>query len=210
MSPQPKDLEGYVRIFSGEGDDGFGTQIFVKRPKELAEALNALPNVSDGASLSPREEEASRLNHFGNNILNALRVQAAHFELNRKRQQYVTRAAFEKTFLDAGFDLIFVEEIPNGYHRPIDPESVNNPWYVFTTCLGRFKVGWRRSVIHLDWAETILRAPRQPFQSLKTVPSGELLFPQESTTRFENGIHAGSYLKLTEYLKVLLSYPGRA
>src|ERR1039458_6097882 len=50
-------------------------------------------------------------------------------------------------------DKIFVEEIPNGYCSKYCSKYCcrEKPWFIVTTSLGRIKIGWRKSVIHIEW-----------------------------------------------------------
>jgi hypothetical protein len=73
-------------------------------------------------------------------------------------------------------DPIFVEAIPNAYcSRPC---CEHLPWFVVTTKIGRFKIGWRKRVISIDYAETIVRT------------RAEDLFGDRTMTRFEMTVHA--------------------
>jgi hypothetical protein len=86
---------------------------------------------------------------------------------------------------------IFVEEVPNGY-APEDPYFKAFPWYVVTTTAGRFKVGWRKRVIHVEWTETLCKL------------TAEQLFPNENVTKHERVIHAWSLEKAQEYISSVL------
>lgn len=87
---------------------------------------------------------------------------------------------------------IFVEEIPNQYcnrwcckHRP---------WFIITTEVGRFRVGWRKRVMSLDWSGTNIGI------------TAEGMFPNENTTRYDKTIHAWSYADLARYVSELIGY----
>lgn len=81
---------------------------------------------------------------------------------------------------------IFVEEIPNGYCK--DWCCQHLPWFVVTTCVGRFAIGWRKRVISIDWSETVGTA------------SYDTLFPNEDTTKGTSYIHAWSIEDAKRYV----------
>jgi hypothetical protein len=71
--------------------------------------------------------------------------------------------------------------------------ALRSPWYVVTTTIGHFKVGWRKRVLVLDWSRT----------TVKVTSTG--LFSHEDTTKGEHMIHCWSYTKATEYLTTIHS-----
>jgi hypothetical protein len=87
--------------------------------------------------------------------------------------------------------LVFVQEIPNGYCNQYCCRHL--PWFIVTTPVGHITIGWRKNVINIDWSNSMLKA------------TAKELFEKEDTTRYDRGIHAWSYEKATEYLKVILS-----
>lgn len=86
---------------------------------------------------------------------------------------------------------IYVEEIPNGYCN--DYCCKHLPWFIVTTTLGRFKIGWRKRVINIDWSET---------RGTKTSTE---LFPHENVTKDERGIHAWGYEEAKAYVAAIIS-----
>jgi len=86
---------------------------------------------------------------------------------------------------------IYVEEIPNGYCG--DYCCKHLPWFIVTTTKGRFRIGWRKRVIHIEWTDTTIK------EDAKT------LFPDEDVTRFDKVIHAWGTEKAQEYINKLLS-----
>ncbi len=84
---------------------------------------------------------------------------------------------------------IYVEEIPNGY----DPELVHHPWLVVTTTIGRFRIGWRKRVIEIDWSET------------RGTEEAQTLFTHEDVTKSGSMIHAWSVEKAKEYIAVIVA-----
>jgi hypothetical protein len=85
---------------------------------------------------------------------------------------------------------IYVEKIHNGY----DPDYfVHNPWLIVTTTVGRFTIGWRKRVIHLEWGD------------VPGAGKGSDLFPDESTTTGDHYIHAWSIEKAKEYVAAVVA-----
>lgn len=86
---------------------------------------------------------------------------------------------------------IYVEEIPNGYGN--DWYYRNRPWYRVTTRIGRIEIGWRKRVISINWADTVVDAKATE------------MFPNEDVTKHDRLIHAWSYEKAKEYILKLHS-----
>ena len=86
---------------------------------------------------------------------------------------------------------IYVEEIPNGYCS--DWCCRHLPWFIITTTIGRFTIGWRKQVISIDWSETINKKP------------ASRLFPSEDVTKEDRLIHAWSLDKAKEYINRIIS-----
>ncbi|MCP4762868.1 MAG: hypothetical protein GY870_13900 [archaeon] len=82
---------------------------------------------------------------------------------------------------------IFVEEIPNEYCS--DWCCRHLPWFIITTTIGRFKIGWRKRVIEIDWSETV------------NTKDSEELFKSEDVTKGEKYIHAWNIDKASEYIE---------
>lgn len=104
-----------------------------------------------------------------------------------KRAQY--RYEIEKIYRDAGIEAIYLEELPNGYCP--DPCCLNKPWFRVTSRIGHVVIGWRKRVMSIDWKDSTIKK------------SGVDIFPDESTTRSETGIHAWTVEKATEYIRRL-------
>ena len=90
----------------------------------------------------------------------------------------------------ANTDLIFMEEIPNGYCSDWCCEHL--PWFIVTTKVGRIKIGNRKRVIEIDWSET-----------LGTKTSDEL-FESEDVTKEKKLIHAWGIEKAKQYINLIL------
>lgn len=86
---------------------------------------------------------------------------------------------------------ILVEEIPNGYCS--DWCCRHLPWFVVTTQIGRFKIGWRKRVILLDWSQTV-----------GTKTSDEL-FKAEDVTKDTRMIHAWSLEDAKRYVETIVA-----
>jgi len=86
---------------------------------------------------------------------------------------------------------IHVEEIPNGYCSRYCCRHL--PWFVITTTIGRFKIGWRKRVIQLDWSET------------NATGSAQGLFPAEDVTKGERMIHAWSLDDARRYINTVIA-----
>lgn len=165
--------KGFVEAYSIEsyGDKGRKThiKIFVDVNRELTETDNN--NISNCA-----------------NDLKVL-LDAETFKTDPSCIQEAIEAKKEILNLFNGRS-IFVEEIPNGYS---DGAYFRNfPWFVVTTNLGRIKIGWRKSVINIDWSDSTIKIKADNF------------FPEEVTTKGDRNIHAWSYEKAQEYIDKIL------
>ena len=123
----------------------------------------------------------------------SLEMETARLDPKTEEFRVKEKAEIEKVFVDAGFPAIFMEPIPNEYFGDNDPWSLRSPWYIVTTRIGHFKVGWRKRVLVLDWERT----------EVKT--TADTLFQNEDVTKGEHMIHCWSYAKATEYLKRVMS-----
>lgn len=86
---------------------------------------------------------------------------------------------------------IRIEHIPNGYCSQAC--CADRPWFLITTSIGTFKVGDRKSVIHLEWTNTDCKKPAR------------VLFMDEDVTKTDYTIHAWSIDKLAEYVRVIVN-----
>lgn len=91
---------------------------------------------------------------------------------------------------------IFVEEIPNGYCSRYC--CAFKPWFVVTTGKGRIKIGWRKSVIHLEWTDSAIG------KTAAEVFPKEEAWPGYETTQYDKVIHAHGYQKAAEYIQRLM------
>ncbi len=92
---------------------------------------------------------------------------------------------FKALFVLAGIAVTNVHELPNGYW----PESYADlrkahPWALMITEYGPIKIGWRKRVLNINWADTGIRT----------------IITEDDTTKDEQMVHAWSYVKALEYL----------
>ena len=86
----------------------------------------------------------------------------------------------------AGLGPIYVREIDNKYCGPkCCPQRV---WLLVTTQLGVIEIGWRKSVMAIDWSASDVKA------------TAEDLFADEKVTKGEKMIHAHDYRAAHRYL----------
>jgi hypothetical protein len=115
-------------------------------------------------------------------------VKAARIEVDEVEQQ---RAQHQRRELLALFPApIFVEAIGNGYCPNACCRHL--PWFVVTTTIGRFKIGWRKRVIELDWSGTL------------ATKTAAVLFPGEEVTKFDRTIHAWGYDAAQQYIAAVI------
>jgi len=98
-------------------------------------------------------------------------------------------------FASAGLDHVFVKEIPNEYWpETYHLERLVNPWYLITTKVGTFKVGWRKRVLNLSWEDTILNV------------DGNKVFNSNEQTCGNNYVHCSNEADLINALVKLMSH----
>lgn len=96
-----------------------------------------------------------------------------------------TETSFREIFAKAGFMFSVMHHLPNGYTH----DSSGPPWFTVETEVGSITLGWRKSVIIIDWSET----PHAGKDILQ-------LFAAEDVTKDKTYIHAWSKEKAVEYL----------
>jgi len=106
-----------------------------------------------------------------------------------KRNAHVDELS--ELFKEAGFDPIYVEVKNNEYCG--ESCCYKYPWVIVTTNKGRIKLGWRKSVMNLDWSDSDLEI------------DGEVMFKGENVTTGKSYIHCWGKEKAVEYLKKLNS-----
>jgi hypothetical protein len=95
----------------------------------------------------------------------------------------MTRQELEAIFLLAGYDIIGLKMLPNGYH----PSYSDTPWWEVETRHGKFVIGWRKRVISIDWS-AIGPQPK---------------FTNDNVTQDSTSIHAYGYGSAVNYLTEL-------
>ena len=120
-------------------------------------------------------------------------IQRESLRLDPKEQE--SRAKERAEVLALFPEYFAVQEIENGYCSRYCCSQ--KPWFRVLTRIGWIKIGWRKSVINIDWNETI--------QEL----NGDKLFPNASFTvgsGYKDGryCHAWGYEKAAEQLAVIL------
>jgi hypothetical protein len=123
-------------------------------------------------------------------IMEGVRVIATTQAPDFQEKKNALRAQFVAVFAAAGLAPVYMKEIENAYCSRWC--CLHRPWFIVTTRVGHFKIGWRKRVINIDWKETDLTA------------NGEQLFANEGVTVGERFIHAWSCEKATAYLRKLL------
>ena len=93
---------------------------------------------------------------------------------------------------------LYVDEIPNGYcSRGC---CAFYPWFIVTTPKGRIKIGWRKSVIHLEWTDSEIKADAE------TIFPKEEAWPGYETTQYDKVIHAHGYEPAKDYITRLMAF----
>lgn len=151
---------------------GFGIQILV--------AATNLPDL-DSREIGRAARKAAELI--------SAEVQGASVAINSEAQERAKQERDQLLGLFTG--RIFVEDLPNGYCS--DWCCRHLPWFMVTTEVGRFKIGWRKRVINIDWSETV---------GTKTA---EELFSAENVTKGEKYIHAWSLDDAKRYITEIVA-----
>lgn len=114
---------------------------------------------------------------------------------NPKEMELAAQERVDLTIVLFGDRAIYVADVPNGYCA--DWCCVHRPWFRVFTKLGPIEVGWRKSVINIDWSGTLM-AHYPKFY-------GHALFPDEDVTRGDHFIHAHGLERARKYIDRLLS-----
>jgi hypothetical protein len=153
------------------GDYNYGIEIRVAVPRDLNEnderAMYKIADEIESAIMS----ETVRLD-----------PKVAEY---RKKEREDLLACFK------GRDIL-VEEIPNGYCSRWCCSQT--PWFKVTTSNGVVTLGWRKSVIQIEWEPRV-------FAGL----TAEMIFPDENVTKSGRMIHAHGLNKAEEYISKILA-----
>lgn len=136
-----------------------------------------------------REEDRTNLHRVGAQIREDLDKVSAETDPKGWEKREAMRSHIADIFKDAGVEAIYMRPLPNGYcPRPC---CLNKPWFRVTSKIGDIVIGWRKSVISIDWKGSDVQS------------DGYVLFPTENVTRWETGIHAHGRDKAVEYIRRL-------
>ncbi len=136
-------------------------------------------------SLELDEEDQNWIYRSADKIYNDLMISENRKDPNRPERELKIKNDLLNCFSDVGS--IYVREIPNEYY------NLGEPWLIVTTKIGPIKIGWRKRVISISWKDS------------DVVKTADELFPEEDTTKDHQMIHAWTYEKAVEYLKILHS-----
>lgn len=101
-------------------------------------------------------------------------------QIDRRNEE---RRFFSDVFAEAGFEHVAMDETKNRYENSYSAP----PWFMVTTEMGFFVVGWRKRVIHIAWHD--IELPAGHFDDLGNITHGH------------DHVHAWSAEKAVEYLR---------
>lgn len=99
-------------------------------------------------------------------------------------------------FLLAGIPVIDCWEMVNQYwpnNEHYDEMRRKSPWWLMKTAHGLIRIGWRKRVISIEWADLPIRVDASHPNAITDA----------NVTKFETGIHAYSYGDAVNYLSRL-------
>jgi hypothetical protein len=172
---QVVEAEGYEIAHGQEayGDSFFGLVILVKMSERKLV-----------------EKDRQALYRAADSIKRALHTVSAELDPDGPNTRAAYRAEIEDIYRAAGvLNMIRIEERPNDYCS--DPCCLNKPWFRVTSHIGDVIIGWRKSVLSIDWHSSDVKK------------TGEELFPFEDVTRYHSSIHAHGVIKAVEYIRKL-------
>jgi len=136
---------------------------------------------------APENEAIQRAANEASSILErALMIEAIKQDERAQKRRTLEREQIISLFPN----LIFVEEIPNGYCSSWC--CAHLPWFVVTTIVGRITIGWRKRVINIDW------------EAIEKAKMAQELFPKEEVTKGDKYIHAWGVEKAREYIAAII------
>ena len=166
-------MENYKEIFNYQA---FGPNLELK-VKVLVDS-----NINVDLDNNAFNEVRKLCNNLPNEII------AAHMSIDPHIQE--RKINQKKEIIELFNNPIFVEEIPNEYCSNYCCRQL--PWFIITTKIGRFKIGWRKRVINIDWSDTICNK------------SAEDLFPEINNTKGDKYIHAWSLEEAKEFINKIM------
>lgn len=110
-----------------------------------------------------------------------------HFQCLKLKKSRESREYYVALFKEAGFPEPVTEEVPN--ERFSGPDVT--PWIVGKFPFGNVKVGWRASVLSIDWS------------GMAGSPDYSSLFDDVQSTKWAHGVHANTRALAVEYLSRL-------
>lgn len=119
------------------------------------------------------------------NVLRYSHKRCFHLKKSRDSRDY-----YVQIFKDAGFPDPVTREIPN---ERCDQECCM-PWQIASFPFGEIKIGWRSSVISIDWS------------GMRGKPDLSSLFTDVESTKSKHGVHANTRDLAVEYLGRVKSY----
>jgi len=158
---------------------------------EFFEAIGRDRSVGFGMRTSiPRANDTCDVCGYSWSIVNVHDCYRPNSGVYHERCYKIHRAVEVQEQFTAAFKLAHswpatFEPIKNEYAPGATPYYTN--WFIVTTALGKFKVGWRKRVIHLSVLD-----PEIDFTPL---------FKEERTTKDKAMIHCYGYVKLAEYIE---------
>jgi len=107
---------------------------------------------------------------------------------------------FQNIASKAGLKNIVLIPIQNEYHSN---STEAEPWWLLKTYKGTIKIGWRKSVINIDWSECKPVVDKLDYEQRQAVYDkfdANKIFPNENITKGTAYIHAHGEEKAVEYL----------
>lgn len=195
----PNSLEGYTMVHGEEswgGKGTFGLKIFVKDSER--DKIDVPINRHGKKEKFGTDGDWKCVYDAAKIIIVGIRGSTEKLKPDFAEKVAKRREYYKDLFTQAGITTVYMQELPNGYCPDGGWCCLDSPWFKVTTPFGHIKIGWRKSVINIDWTESDIKL------------SGEKLFPDEKVTRgggyagdHDCFIHAHGNEKAVEYLRRL-------
>ena len=139
------------------------------------------------------EDKQSKIGFEAGRFIEQIRttIELAHAKENKQEERQENINTMIGLFHTAGFDMIWSTVFDNQYSS--HPVYYTSPWLEVITSKGPITIGWRKRVISIDWSKSDIKK------------TAEEMFPDETSTKYDNLIHAWGYDKAIEYLTKLNS-----